>query len=192
MPAMAPAHPTAVYALATDTRIQQVAQEDVMMSYNLRAPMEDDWPDILAAADAAVPWAGEENQRWLANRRAYAARGLPQRHYVAEDQNTRQVMGYGAVEGVKTLGLFRVFVVMSSALLTGKLGQLMYDKLLADLGDLRADKAFAYEWEQDRDILAFFAARGFSEVRRDVQPDGNVYIGVERVFNRKERHHDAC
>ncbi len=163
-----------------------------MMSYNLRAPMEDDWPDILAAADAAVPWAGEENQRWLANRRAYAARGLPQRHYVAEDQNTRQVMGYGAVEGVKTLGLFRVFVVMSSALLTGKLGQLMYDKLLADLGDLRADKAFAYEWEQDRDILAFFATRGFSEVRRDVQPDGNVYIGVERVFNRKERHHDAC
>ncbi len=41
-------------------------------------------------------------------------------------------------------------------------------------------KAFACEWEYDRDILAFFAARGLSEVRRDVQPDGNIYIGVER------------
>ena len=156
------------------------------MSYSLRPPMEDDWPGILAAADAAVPWAGEDNRRWLENRRGYAARGLPQRHYVAEEQDTRQVVGYGAVEGVKTPGLFRVFVVMNPVLLAGELGQLMYAKLSADLGDLRADKAFACEWEYDRDILAFFAARGLSEVRRDVQPDGNIYIGVERIFTPKK------
>lgn len=79
------------------------------------------------------PWAGEENRRWLANRRGYAARGLQQRHYVAEEQDTRQVMGYGAVEGVKTPGLFRVFVVMNPALHASELGQLMYGKLSAAL-----------------------------------------------------------
>jgi hypothetical protein len=38
------------------------------MTITLREPVDTDWPAILEAADAAVPWATAMNRVWLANR----------------------------------------------------------------------------------------------------------------------------
>src|SRR5438874_1676633 len=111
----------------------------------LREAVEADWPAILEAADAAVPWATELNREWLENRHRFSPSDHPRRHYVAEDPAAGRVVGYGAIEGGAEPGVFRIFVVMDPELLNGGVGEVVYQKLMTELIDVNATAVWARE-----------------------------------------------
>lgn len=138
-----------------------------MTEIRLRAPHDDDWPAILALANAALPWDAAGNQEWLENRQQFAGR---RRHYVAEEVPAGRVVGYGAIEEGPEPGIFRVFVVMAPARLQSETGVLVYERLVADLAKLEARGAWVREYASDAPILAFFGENGFAEQSRFTPP----------------------
>jgi hypothetical protein len=138
-----------------------------MKTTQLRTPGEADWPAILGLADAALPWDASGNREWLENRMQFAGR---RRHYLAEQASPGFAIGYGAAEEGPEPGIFRLFVVMDPALLLTETGDLVYDRLAADLVDLEARLAWVREYADDTAILAFFAQKGFVERNRFTLP----------------------
>ena len=134
-----------------------------MCAIQLRKPTAADWPAILAQADAALPWDRTGNREWLENRKRFAGR---RRHYLAQMVPSGEVVGYGAVEEGPEAGTFRVFVVTDPASLRAEVGEMLYERLAAELDELGAQLAWAREYARDRDIITFFAERGFVEHRR--------------------------
>ena len=158
------------------------------MQIKLRKAVETDWPTILDAANAAVPWTPRENQEWLGNRMRFDQTGYPRRHYVAEDTARGKVIGYGAIEGGQEPGYFRIFIVMAPDLLTGGVGDLIYNQLIADLTALHATVAWASEYARDHALLSFLTAHGFTETRRVTMPGGLEAVLLERMLA-LEGHH---
>lgn len=138
-----------------------------MTEIKLRAPNDDDWPAILALANAALPWDSAGNEEWLENRMQFTGR---RRHYVAEEVPPGRVVGYGAVEEGPEPGYYRVFVVMDPARLQSETGALVYEQLVADLRQLEARGAWAREYATDGPVLAFFGENGFTEQSRFTPP----------------------
>jgi hypothetical protein len=145
----------------------------------LRPPTDADWDDVLAAADAAVPFDPATNRQWLQNRRAFDATGGTRRHYVAVVVG--RTLGYGAVElrapGARAA---RLFVVTAPALLPS-VGAVLHDRLIADARALGATILWLREYAADASLLAFLRARGFAETNRAPSPDGDFeHVVLER------------
>jgi N-acetylglutamate synthase-like GNAT family acetyltransferase len=138
-----------------------------MTTIFLRAAIEDDWPAILALADAALPWDTGGNREWLENRKRFGGR---RRHYVAEEEPSGQVAGYGAVEEGPEPGHFRLLVVMDPARLRDYFAAELYQQLTADLVEMEAHGAWVREYARDTPILDFFGERGFVEQNRFAPP----------------------
>ncbi len=138
-----------------------------MKKTRLRTPGDADWPAILSLADTALPWDAYGNREWLANRKRFAGQ---RRHYIAEQASSGSATGYGAAEEGPEPGIFRLFVVMDPALLLTETGDLVYDRLAADLVDLEARLAWVREYADDTAILAFFTQKGFVERNRFTLP----------------------
>jgi N-acetylglutamate synthase-like GNAT family acetyltransferase len=144
----------------------------------LRAPSEADWHDVLAAADAAVPFDPAMNRQWLQNRRQLDATAV-RRHYVAV-QDGRGV-GYGAVE-LRAPGESeaRLFVVTAPSLLSS-VGAALFERLTADARALGVTLLWLREYAIDAPLLRFLSDRGFVETARAPGPDGAfVYVRLER------------
>lgn len=133
------------------------------MSIQLRTPTDSDWTAILGLAQAAVPWDEAGNREWLENRKRFVNR---RRHYLAEDSESRMVIGYGGIEEGPEPGLFRMFVVMDARRLLSEPGEVIYEQLAADLKELKAREAWAREYGSDQAIQTFFTQKGFVETRR--------------------------
>jgi L-amino acid N-acyltransferase YncA len=140
------------------------------MTITVRIPTPADWPAILDAANAALPWDPEGNQEWLEYRKQFDEAKRIRRHYVAEDPTTGQVIGYGALEEGPDFGVFRVFVVMSPERLRSEAGALIYERLAADLEDLEARGAWAREYTSDTALVAFLQEHDFFEMQRFTPP----------------------
>jgi N-acetylglutamate synthase-like GNAT family acetyltransferase len=145
---------------------------------SLRTPTDDDWPGILRVAHEAAPWAGEANEIWLANRRGFDRARIGGSHYVAEEGD--RVVGYGAIEGDRTGG-WRVFVVMAPDRLGDGTGDLVLDRLTADLRERQARVVWMREEARDEALKAFAAQRGFVETQR-VEVEGIEIVLLERTL----------
>lgn len=141
------------------------------MKINLRHPQAEDWPQILQIAHDSAPWAGDNNVIWLQYRQKFDEVKWRRQHYVAEDLNTRKIVGYGGIEEGPEPDIFRVFVVMRYERLISGLGQTMFDQLRNDLKQFQAAKAWVREEAHDP-LLDFFAQQGFEENQRSTLPDG--------------------
>lgn len=129
----------------------------------LRAATDNDWPAVLAAANASAPARSAENESWLTNRRNFPARERQRWHYVVQDGAT--VIGYGAVEETGELE-FRVFVVMRDDALSVA-GLMLLDKLMNDLRDMGVRRAWVREDAEDAALVDFFRTNGFEDERSD-------------------------
>jgi L-amino acid N-acyltransferase YncA len=145
----------------------------------LRTPVEADWPAILDAANASLPWAPEKNQEWLHNRKEFDRTGRGRRHYVAEDIALARVVGYGGIEELQKPDRYRIFVVMSPDHLMGGLGDQVFDRLTGDLRELQATAAVAQEEARDLAVTSFLKARGFRETERFTAADGTEIVRLE-------------
>src|SRR6202012_3182523 len=119
------------------------SRRSLSMKIHLRPPTPHDWPAILQAANAALPWQTRGNNEWLQNRINFNP-AYQRRHYIAEDIETAQLLGYGSVEGEQTPDRYRMFVVMEASLLPS-VGQMLYQQLEEDLRSLGGRIAWVRE-----------------------------------------------
>ncbi len=144
----------------------------------LRTPRDDDWPAILAAANASAPDRAAENEGWLANRRNFPATERGRRHYVLDDGTN--VVGYGAVEETRDAE-FRVFIVTSDDVLTGT-GSTLIERLMDDLRELGARRAWVREDAKDIALIEFFRAHGLGQRERRAAMGDRTIVLLERDF----------
>ena len=135
------------------------------MNVTLRAPAEDDWPDILRVANEALPDAEDANAAWLAARRGFDGAALRRRNYVACGPDGR-IVGYAGIEQTPGKDSYRVFVVASPERLTSGSGDQMYDALRRDLEELGASSAWMREEARDLPTIDFALRHGFTERER--------------------------
>jgi len=151
------------------------------MPVELRLPVSADWDAVLAAADAAVPFDPAGNREWLGNRRCFDRTGGVRRHYVAVEG--RRVVGYGALElAAPEASRARLFVVLAPTLLT-TVGEILYQRLIADAAELSVAVTWLREYTRDRPLLTFLYDRGFEETGRTLSPSRDFeHVTLERVL----------
>jgi hypothetical protein len=137
----------------------------------------DDWPAILNVANQAVPWSGEANVTWVANRRQFEENRYGRRHYVVAEGEA--IVGYGAIEGADS-SRWRVFVVMAPARLEDGTGDLVFRRLMEDVRSLGGGVTWMREEARDAAILSFAQRHGFTERRRH-QSEGTEIVMMERA-----------
>jgi N-acetylglutamate synthase-like GNAT family acetyltransferase len=150
----------------------------------LRRVQDEDWPAILALANAAVahvPRAGCQ-QEWLVNRQAAGRTWRTQVQYVCEEGGA--VAGYGAVESDER-GEYRMFIVVDPTRLE-RVGARLYGYALTALRARNVGHVWFTEYAQDQPLLRFARDRGFQEVRR-LPLEG----GMEAIVMRKQLHEPA-
>jgi L-amino acid N-acyltransferase YncA len=146
----------------------------------VRTPEPSDWPAILATANAAAPGASAENEEWLANRRAFPERQRARRHFVVADDASAAVIGYGAIEETEP-AVFRVFVVTSDDTLPSA-GELLHQRLIWELRDLRARLLWVRERARDVALLEFFRQHGLCERERRNRSGGGEIVVLEQTL----------
>jgi hypothetical protein len=148
----------------------------------LRDVRDADWPAILEVANGSVAHlsGAPTQEEWLHNRRHFDAGHGSQRHYVAEDPETGAVVGYGAVESGPE---FRLFVVTLPEQLP-TVGELLYERALALLGESGAARVWFTEYADDRFLLAFARAHGFGDARNFSLPDGAMATTLVKRLTR--------
>jgi hypothetical protein len=127
------------------------------------------WPEVLALADAVIPFDPSGNRDWLQHRQQFPTGKRRRRHYGVIDDSgglvaygciEEQAQGsYGAIEPAN----YRLFVLPASDELWESAGSVLYDQLMADASDLRAQRVFLREHSRDAAQIAFLQARGFRE-----------------------------
>jgi RNA polymerase sigma factor (sigma-70 family) len=88
------------------------------------------------------------------------------RRYVAEHAETQQVLAYGSIEQTVFLPKYRLFLVVDPRWLRRGVGDLLLDRLMADLREVNAITVWYRNYTERRDLLAFLRERGFVEATR--------------------------
>ncbi|MEE9253367.1 MAG: hypothetical protein V3U43_00380 [Pseudomonadales bacterium] len=125
-----------------------------------------DWPRILELANASVshvPGAGTQEE-WYENRRSFDSSSGTQDHYVFEDSERGEIVGYGGVEMTPN-GEFRMFIVTLPQLLE-TVGERLFQENL-ELAKIRgAERVWFTEYVDDTVLVEFAKARDFMELGR--------------------------
>jgi len=152
----------------------------MMLTY--RTPGAEDWPAILAIANASGPEAPDGNRAWLAARMGFDETRHARRHYLVEDEGG-SAHAYGAVEaGAGEAERFRLFLVMDPDDLDSGVGDSLFERLLVDARELGAAVLWMREMAGDA-LIPYATARGFEEISRVVlsAPSAGAFAGFEVV-----------
>jgi RNA polymerase sigma factor (sigma-70 family) len=148
------------------------------VSTNLRQFGAQDWGPITELAYSLEPDFRGQNDLWLRNRQLFDETRYVRRHYVAEHAETREILGYGSIEETESgprygsveqadLGpRYRLFLVIDPKWLRRGVGELLLDKLTADLRSLDAKSVWHRNYAHLIDVLSFLEERGFVEIIR--------------------------
>jgi RNA polymerase sigma factor (sigma-70 family) len=88
------------------------------------------------------------------------------RRYVAEHSETHHVIAYGSIEQTVFLPKYRLFLVVDPKWLCRGVGDLLLDRLMADLRDANAITVWHRNYAERSDVLTFLKERGFIEATR--------------------------
>jgi RNA polymerase sigma factor (sigma-70 family) len=127
----------------------------------LRPSGEKDWVPVGALA---LLHHGEED--WLRERRGFDAGERIRRQYVAEHSGSGEILGYGCVEQTPYRPRYRMFLVADPRWLRDGVGDLLLDRLLADLRAVDAVTVALEEHAGREDLRDFLCGRGFAVTRR--------------------------
>jgi RNA polymerase sigma factor (sigma-70 family) len=136
------------------------------VSARLRPADAPDWEPIAALAYGLEPDYRADDEVWLRNRQQFDETRYLRRHYVAEHAETGQLLGYGSIEQTIFLPKYRLFLVIAPQWLQTGVGDLLLDRLMADLREVNAITVWHRNYAQLTDILGFLAERGFVETIR--------------------------
>ena len=139
----------------------------------------EDWDAVLSLADLAVPFAPRENLVWFEFRKAFDEQRALRRHYIAEIDGAPA--GYGAIEQQDDDPTrMRIFVVCRPDHLMSPVGEALFERLMADVGELGVSALWARELQADEPAICFFRGRGFIEIERFTLPNQPPMIVLEK------------
>ena len=132
----------------------------------LRPTGSGDWASVAAIAAAAAEGDAEGGELWLRQRREFDESRYFRRHYVAEHEETGQLLGYGSVEQTVYLPRYRLVLVVGPQWLRRGVGDLLLERLTHDLREAGAVTVTFRDYESTSEVQAFLKERGFTETTR--------------------------
>jgi RNA polymerase sigma factor (sigma-70 family) len=136
------------------------------VSAKLRPFGEQDWMPITELAYRLEPDFRAQNDLWLRNRQQFDDSRYNRRHYVAEHADTHELLGYGSIEQSIFLPNYRLFLIVDPKWLRRGVGDLLFDRLMADLRGLDAITVWHRNYAHLSHIVSFLEERSFAETRR--------------------------
>jgi GNAT superfamily N-acetyltransferase len=136
------------------------------VSSALRPSSDRDWVPVGALAYACQTGEREECDVWLRNRRSFDAARRIRHHYVVEREGSGEILGYGAIEQSVYRPRYAMYLLVDPQWLEDGVGDLLFDRLMADLRDAGAITVSVQDSCSRDDLRAFLEARGFSETGR--------------------------
>jgi RNA polymerase sigma-70 factor (ECF subfamily) len=143
----------------------------------LRAFTDADYAGMESLVNGILPGFEEQNAEWLANRRRFAASGLTQRMYVAEDATSGEVLGYGAIEqdpadfarrvqfvvADATPARFRLHLLLPTQSLEAGVGEALLERLERDAAESGGQTLWHRLYAHETAELQRLQANGFVE-----------------------------
>jgi RNA polymerase sigma factor (sigma-70 family) len=171
----------------------------------LRPFADHDRSSLTVLAHAHHPGEQVERALWLQRRYASDPPGRTRQQYVVERSGTREIVAFGAIEQTVYRPRYTLFLVADPRWLDGGAGDLLLDRLEADLRAADAITVSFNDYGSRTELHAFLEARGFSiadrvwDLRRPidedaaVREDGDAADGIRISTLREERESDpAC
>ena len=152
-----------------DLRDRRPSRDSVFadqVNAKLRPFGEHDWIPITELAHSLEPDFRGQNDLWLRNRQEFDDARYNRRHYVAEHAETHELLGYGSIEQSIFLPNYRLFLIVDPKWLRRGVGDLLFDRLMADLRELDAVTVWHRNYSHLSHTVSFLEDRGFAETRR--------------------------
>lgn len=153
-----------------------------MVQARLRPFDARDWMTISSIASAAGRGDAEGERLWLRHRREFDDARYVRRHYVAEHAATGQLLGYGSVEQTIYLPKYRLILVVDPLWLRRGVGELLLERLVADLLEAGAVTVTFKDYEPSNETQSFLKEHGFTETTRLLDSRLTVAEAVPSTF----------
>lgn len=135
-----------------------------MVKARLRPFDEQDWMTISSIASTTSRNDPDGDDLWLRHRREFNDARYIRRHYVAEHAGTGQLLGYGSVEQTIYLPRYRLILVIDPLWLRRGVGDLLLERLVADLREVKAVTVTFRNYESTNEMQSFLEEHGFIEM----------------------------
>ncbi|HEY5885235.1 MAG TPA: sigma-70 family RNA polymerase sigma factor [Pyrinomonadaceae bacterium] len=134
------------------------------VSASLRPPVDGDWLAINRMVHERVASDALSNELWTHRRQSFDEQRYVRRQYVAEDANSKQILGYGSIEQTVYLPRYRLIIVADPQHVSNGIADLILDRLLTDLIEVNAVTVSCREHASQTQLFSFLKDRGFTEV----------------------------
>jgi RNA polymerase sigma factor (sigma-70 family) len=138
------------------------------VSAKLRPFTANDWPPVQTMASAREQDDGSGNDAWQRNRQSFDDTQYERRQYVVEQGTSNQILGYGSIEQSVYLPKYRMFIVTDPRWLEAGVGELLLERLTADLLEVGAVTVSCREYASQSELVEFLKANGFEESGRQL------------------------
>jgi len=143
----------------------------------LRPYHDPDWPTVSAIASARAGSDAAVYEFWVNRRQKVDASRYFRREYVVENERTRQIIAYGAVEQTVYLPKYRLLLLSDPQWLNRGAGDLLLDRLMSDLVEAKAITVSCRQYASETGLVELLKSRGFEEASRVLDLRFNVAAG---------------
>ncbi len=145
------------------SRDESFAEE---VSSRLRPFAAEDWEPVSAFVYNLAPDFRQDDEAWLRNRRQFDESRYKRRQYIAEHDETGEMLGYGSIEQTIYLPRYRLFLFAEPRWLQAGVGELLLNRLTDDLREAGAILVWHRNYAEQTAVLEFLTERGFAETYR--------------------------
>ena len=132
----------------------------------LRPFHDPDWPTVTAIALARAGTDARSFEFWANRREKFDESRYFRRQYVVEDESTKQIIAYGAVEQTVYLPKYRMVLLSDPQWLTRGAGVVLLDRLLSDAVEAKAITVSCRQYASEIELVNLLDSRGFEQVSR--------------------------
>ena len=132
----------------------------------LRPFHDPDWSPVSAIASARAGEDARGHELWLSRRQKFDESRYFRRHYVVENERTKQIIAYGAVEQSIYLPNYRLLLLSDPRWLKKGVGDLLLDRLMDDLAEAKAITVSCRQYASEIELVNLVKRRGFEETSR--------------------------
>ena len=132
----------------------------------LRPYHDPDWPTVSAIASARAGTDAPGYEFWVHRRQKFDESRYFRRQYVVENERTKQIIAYGAVEQTVYLPKYRLLLLSDPQWLKRGTGDLLLDRLINDLVEAKAITVSCRQYASEGELIEILESRGFEEGSR--------------------------
>jgi RNA polymerase sigma factor (sigma-70 family) len=129
----------------------------------LRPYHEPDWPAVSAIASARAANDAAGYEFWVSRRQKFDESRYFRREYVVENERTKQIIAYGAVEQTVYLPKYRLLMLSDPQWLRRGAVDLLLDRLMSDLVEAKAITVSCRQYASETELVGLLKSHGFEE-----------------------------